>query len=642
VNDTGSIPRRHRSKRSRILPFVAWVVLVVGGAALGYVSARRMAINSLAEATAHRIDIYSASLQAELHRYDYLPAMVALSREVADLLQQPDDATQRARTNRYLETIAAQSGAAAVYVMDPQGLTRAASNWNQPASFVDVNFSYRPYFRDAIRGLPGRFYGIGTVSREPGYYFSNGVHGAAGTVGVAAVKVDLDKLDQAWSHDGEKILVVDNSGIVVLSSDSRLKFHALKTLSQETMARLETTRQYEKAGAIGAIGLHATQVLSPAAAIVEIDNLPGETARRGPGSQQYLMQTRPLAGAGWSMLMLSDMQAVGGVARTTALAVACVLASIGLVVLSLRQRHRITQQTAAARAALQKAHDELERKVQLRTEALSDANQQLQSEIVERRRAEETLKATLAELVHTAKLAVLGQMSAGITHELNQPLAALRTLSANTVEFLELGRHDDAVSNLRMIVHLTERMGDITSQLKKFARKSATELHPVAIGPVLADALFLLDQRVRGGHVRLSLSVMPGELQALCDANRLEQVLVNLVANALDAVAEAAVPCVEVRAAEHAGWVVVEVSDNGPGIAPELAPHLFEPFFTTKQQGAGLGLGLAISAGIVREFGGTLRTEEAALGGASFVVRLRTVGAALGDAQPATMMLADG
>ncbi|HEY4069249.1 MAG TPA: ATP-binding protein [Burkholderiaceae bacterium] len=621
-----------RPLRGRVLALAAWTALMIVAAAAGYSTAKRIAMASLAEATSHRIDIYSASLQAELHRYDYLPATVALSSEVRELLQHPSDPALQARANDYLQTINEKAGASAVYVMDTQGLTRAASNWNQPLSFVNINFSYRPYFRDAIAGRSGRFYGIGTVSREPGYYFADGVERDGRAIGVTAVKVDLDKLDQAWSHDGEKILVVDGSGIVFLASEKALKFHALANLSPDTRSRLASTRQYAEAGSIDRIALRPTAELSPETSVVEFGGAqPGTRSAAPPGAVEYLMQSRPVAGTDWRMLVLSDAQYVESVARTSAAVVVFAIGSAGLLVFSLRQRRHLAQQTIAARVALQKAHDELERKVAARTEALSDANGLLQSEIGERRRAEEALKATLDELVHAGKMAVLGQMSAGVTHELNQPLSALRTLSANTVEYLELGRHDQVVSNLRMIGHLSERMGDITSQLKKFARKSAVELHLVAIGPVLDDALFLLDQRIRDGRIALHRRIVPENLSALCDANRLEQVLVNLLTNAVDAVerdgrpAPGAAPAlIDITAALHEGWVAIEVSDSGPGIDSSVAPHLFEPFFTTKPQGAGLGLGLAISAAIVRGFGGTLRTQPGALGGASFALRLRS------------------
>jgi two-component system C4-dicarboxylate transport sensor histidine kinase DctB len=223
-------------------------------------------------------------------------------------------------------------------------------------------------------------------------------------------------------------------------------------------------------------------------------------------------------------------------------------------------------------------------------------------------------------------MAVLGQMSASITHELNQPLAAMQTLSDNTVKLLERGRHDEAKENLRMIARTTAHMGQITGQLKKFARRSEVELEPVQIPAVINDAIFLVRQGQRFRDVRLDSRIAGALPLALCEASRLEQVVVNLLANAVDAVANAADPAIEVVVEQRGELVEIEVHDNGRGLSDAARVHLFEPFYTTKEQGVGLGLGLAISNDIVGRFGGTLRAEASArLGGAAFIVCLRAV-----------------
>jgi two-component system C4-dicarboxylate transport sensor histidine kinase DctB len=593
------------------------VALVAGGMAIAYLGAERAGVQSLRESTAHRLDIYAASLQSELSRYDYLPPVLALNQDVIDMLKQPASAQLRGDVNRYLETANTKARASAVYVMDTNGLTLAASNWAQPVSFVNMNFSYRPYFQDAIRGVPGRFYGIGTVSREPGYYFSYGIEDRGRMVGVAAVKVNLDKLDQAWAHSAEKILVADGNGVVFLSSEPAWKFRTLGRLSDETVGRLAQTRQYTEAGSLQPVGFSESRLLPDGGRVVNVPDEAGNLI-----APEFLVHSRDVPGTDWTLIVLSDLAPARSLAQTSAIVAAFALGFLILLALYLQQRRRGVLQTLAAKEALQQAHDELERKVDLRTEALSDANTHLQSEIAERRRAEELLKATLEDLVQTGKMAVLGQMSAGITHELNQPLAALRTLSANTIVFLERGQQDQAESNLRTICHLTDHMGKITAQLKKFARKSAVQLHPVPVAGVVDDALSLMEQRMRSDKVVLDQHVQEG-LRALCDGNRLEQVLVNLLANALDAVKPVSPRRLRIAAAQAGDWVSIEVHDNGPGIAEAVMPRLFEPFFTTKDQGEGLGLGLAISAGIVRDFGGALRAGRSPLGGALFVVQLK-------------------
>jgi two-component system C4-dicarboxylate transport sensor histidine kinase DctB len=330
---------------------------------------------------------------------------------------------------------------------------------------------------------------------------------------------------------------------------------------------------------------------------------------------------------------MSDLSPARTSARNSAASTAGACVLLAMLVLYFRERRRIVAQKLAARADLERAYNELERKVEQRTQDLRDTNGQLQAEIVERKRAEETLKATLAELVHTAKMAVLGQMSAGITHELNQPLTALRTLSSNTIFFLEHGQEQKVKANLEMIAHLTDHMGKVTAQLKKFARKSAVDLRPVSVASVVSDALFLIGQSMHIADLKIEQRVEPPDVMAICDANRLEQVLLNLLSNAADAVSNVTLPRIVLRVTGEDGWVSIELHDNGQGVPDHVSPHLFEPFFSTKDQGMGLGLGLAISADIVRDVGGTLSASSSELlGGALFTVRLKAAAVELSDA----------
>ena len=590
-----------------------------------YLTAERMGLRALREATSHRMDIYSASLQAEMNRFEYLPHVVALNDQVVRLLRNPGDAVTRDAVNAYLQTINANAGASAMYVMNAQGLTLAASNWSLPGSFVNMNFAYRPYFQEATKGLTGRFYGIGAVSREPGYYFAHAVKTGDVVAGVVAVKLSLEKLDQAWSHDGERIAVADGNGVVFLSSEPNWKYRTLKSLSPETQRRLQLTRQYTEAGLLSPLGIKPHRLLDDGSAIVEIAAEP--ISQRGAGrTVQYLVHESRVLGTDWRLLMLSELTAVRASAVVSAALAALSCLLLALLAVYFSQRRRIIAQTVAARAALERVNDELEQKVAQRTEALSDANGKLQAEIGERKRAEEALRTALQDLVHTAKMAALGQMSAGITHELNQPLAALLTLSRNAIVFMKRGDLGLAEENLDMIARVTGHMGQITSQLKKFARKAPMELRPVTVATVATDALFLLNQNAKRNDVHVQQRFHPPQLQALCDANRLEQVLLNLLANAFDAVQDVAAPAVLLEAEVLDGWVNIAVHDNGLGIAHDVLPHMFEPFYSTKAQGAGLGLGLAISADIARDLGGVIRVgRSTVLGGALFTVQLKAV-----------------
>nr|WP_315246016.1 ATP-binding protein [uncultured Albidiferax sp.] len=606
-------------KRTAAAAVLAVVLLVVVWAAYGV--AERVGISTLGIATAHRLELYASGLQSELKRNEYLPPVVALNHDVLALLEHPADPVLQAAVNRYVQTVTEQAGTAAIYVMDANGLTLASSNWNQPSSFVHMNFAYRPYFQDALQGKPGRFYGIGVVSREAGYYFAHGIQSQGRVVGVVAVKVNLDRLDRAWQQPGERIVVADGNGVVFLSSQPAWKFKTLAALSDATRERLKTTRQYAEAEPLGPVGFEPLRSLGNGAAIVAVAES-AALAGQAPATVSYLSRSSPVAGTDWQIAVLSDIAEQRVFARTIATIAALAVVLSYVVLLYFLQRRKFMRGTLQTKAALLQANEDLEQKVSLRTKDLSDANQQLQTEIVERHRAEDTLKATLSELVHAAKMAALGKIVAGITHELNQPLAALQTLSANTVVFLARGQRDIVDSNLAMIGHLAQHMGKITSQLKLFARKSTAERRPVDVAHAIGNAKLLLAQVVRSRPTPVAVSTPPQTVYALCDSTRLEQVLVNLLGNALDAVADTDAGLIEVVCHADGDSAVIEVHDNGAGISEAVEPHLFEPFFSTKQQGVGLGLGLAISADIVREFGGTLTAGRSPLGGAWFTVKL--------------------
>src|SRR5690606_30477077 len=258
------------------------------------------------------------------------------------------------------------------------------------------------------------------------------------------------------------------------------------------------------------------------------------------------------------------------------------------------------------------AQDALEAEVRARTGELRHANARLRAEIDERQRAEARLHAMQDELVQANKLSLLGQVAAGVAHEINQPVGAIRTYADNAGEFLRRGQPDRAQDNLSIIARLTERIGNITQELRAFSRKRAACIEPVALDVALDGALMLAGPRLARQGVRLDdMRRMPSP-RVRADAMRLEQVFVNLLHNALEALADTAAPHVRLSVECQSERVRVRIQDNGPGIAPEAREHLFTPFFTTRAQG--VGLGLVISRDILAEFGGTLAALDAAQG----------------------------
>jgi two-component system, NtrC family, C4-dicarboxylate transport sensor histidine kinase DctB len=598
------------------LPIWVWAaVLCAAVAALGiaWTSAERIGIERLHDAGAHKLDLYAASLDSALGKYEYLPGVAALRNEVVALLRNPAAPGLQHAVNLYLAEVNAEAHSAVLYVLDTRGRALASSNWNEEASFVGMDLGYRPYVRDALDRGTGRFYGIGTTSGKPGFYYSQAIRDHGEVIGVAAVKVSLDHVEQAWSRGGDLALVVDASGVVFLASDPDWKFKTYEPLLPAAAAAIETSRQY------------AGVQLAPLRIAVESPAIDGArivAAALEESRRRYLELVHATPEPTWRLMLLMDYAPVNVLIRNTVAFTAVAMAFIFLLFFFLYQRRRAMQASLAAKEALQQAHDQLERNVAERTADLVASNEQLSREIAERQRAELVLREAQDELIHAGKMAVLGQMSAGITHELNQPLAALRTLSDNARLLLANNRADDVQNNLTLISQLTERMGKITGQLKAFARKSPLQLGRVSVRRAVGNVQALLEQRLRSERIVITQDFSADDVEVWADANRLEQVLVNLVVNALDAMKGASARRLDVVVREHAGRVSIAVRDTGPGMAADLLPRLFEPFVTTKEPGAGLGLGLTISSGIIREFGGTLVAANRTEGGAEFTIDL--------------------
>ncbi|WP_019936424.1 ATP-binding protein [Bordetella sp. FB-8] len=588
-------------------------------------------VDTLRRDAAVRGDRTTAALKSVLERYESLPYIVGVNPLVQNVLANPMPA-RIDKVNRYLEDVNRHAHATATYITDAKGNCIAASNWHDADSFVGAQFRFRPYVVDAVKGRVGRFFGIGTISHEPGYFLSQPVRLKGKIVGVAIVKLDLEWFPGTEST--EPLLVTDNHGVIFLSSVPAWKYHTVHPLSKDVVESIESTRQYVHQS-LPQLSEHVERVLKGSVDVVRIGG--------HIGAPSYLETRRALGVPDWHIVTLSPMDSVTAAARS-----ATVMAVFGYISLCLlgfywRQRREREKEMIKSREMLQQAYAMLNQRVAERTADLSQANENLRREVAERARAQAKLRAAQDELVQASKLVALGQMAAGITHELNQPLAALRSFSDNTRVFLDRGQYAAANENLETIGALTERMGKIVNQLKLFVARPRPRGLRAPVAPALRNALALLGQRLACVRLALTLtdstdnidvvaafdrhSDYPG-LLAQCDDLRIEQVLINLIGNALDAVAGVADPRIEIDIQIRFATIVIRVRDNGPGIPDGVMPRIFEPFFTTKEMGQGLGLGLAISSSIARDCGGSLAAQNAPGGGALFVLMLRRAQAA--------------
>lgn len=616
------MPIRFKTPSLRLAGLILLIALALAAGYTGYRLSEAREYADLQKTGQHRLDLYAASLDREIEKYAYFPNTLGLEHNVLDMLRRPDDKRLVDDVNRYLEQLNTRAGTLSIYVLDQRGKVIASSNWQRPDSFIGEDLSYRPYYRDAIQEGSGRFFGVGTTAGEPGYYLSSALGESGQDLGVAVVKVGLDLLEHSWASAEAPVFVEDENGIVILSSVAAWKFRALRPLDEATHRRFDASFKYNR----------RPLTPFPARQLRELDNdsriirlndqaSPGN-AQRAPLAGSFLAQSRLLPGTAWRLTVLSHTEQVEQIARSQG-ALAMTGATLILICLAMAdERRRRIRDRLAAREALQRANDELERKVAERTVDLSTANARLQQEVEERTRAERTLRNAQDELVQAGKLAVIGQLSTGIAHELNQPLAALSTLSHNAIRLQKRGDQAMVESNLERICQMVDQMGHLTGHLKTFARKTTGAPRAVAVSQVIDNALYVQEQRIRRLHVKVLRQQAEPALAAWCDPIRLEQVLINLVGNAIDAMAQTPKRQLTIEADLHGSFARVRIHDNGPGLDDDTLRHMFEPFYTTKEPGVGLGLGLSISAGIVRDFGGSLVGANAPEGGAVFTLEI--------------------
>ncbi|WXL25497.1 ATP-binding protein [Ectopseudomonas mendocina] len=555
--------------------------------------AERYYRNVLLEQNTQTLDLYVANLLGTLRRYDVLPPILGDLPVVRQALLNPDDPELRNKANRLLDQLRDQVGADVIYLMDPEGNTLAASNWQREDSFVDRNFAFRPYFREAIEGRPGRFFGLGTTSGRRGYYFASAVREGDQNLGALVIKVDFNKTETLWGKTPEQLLVTDAHGVVILTSHSPWRFTATRTLDLSERAAISANRPYP------------TQ------------NPPMLTLN----PEHWIRLDHDLKETGWTVSILTPRALLDRPVHTVLVAGGGVLLLLMLLLGLLMQRRRHYLERIALAS---KARAELEKRVLERTEDLERLNSRLKQEVLEREQAQQELVRAQDELVQASKLSALGTMSASISHELNQPLAAIRSYADNSGVLLDHGRTDDARANLKLISKLTERMASITAHLRAFARRDRHAPETMALQPAIDDALALLAKRRRAMDVELVRDLPEATLWVQAGETRLRQVLGNLLANALDALSEVPPPRRLMISAEITETGVdLILRDNGPGFSEEAIQRAREPFFTTKTSAQGLGLGLAICDTLMRALGGELLIANHPSGGAQLTLRLQ-------------------
>ncbi|WP_293267881.1 ATP-binding protein [Neptunomonas sp.] len=706
---------------------------------------RQQALNNLQQKTLADMNRYMLNLQQTLDRYKDLPRLLSSHSELINTLLYDPSSDAQMRASLYLEQVNDVIGASDTYLMNAKGITVSASNWSNDASFVGRDFSFRPYFQDAIQGRAGRYFALGTTSKKRGYFFSYPVEHRGRIVGVVIVKIDLNEIETDWNDASTDLIVSDDDGVIFISTRKDWKFHTLTPLSKRDVQRIYQSLRYGEYPLTSLDIINRKQRDDGSQLITLVDS--GDirnSALDGIKTGEYLLQSTTVSGAGFTVSILANMKPVQRQVLNAVILAAFIYLAVVLLVMVVIARRRIVKerarfkqrelqsleknesrirdiidntqaglitldsegrvdsfnrtaeklfgyneehvkhqffslflsqedrsvcwqhitQTSVAEApelmieasgkrqsgtyfpieitigkmqrgdvlrfivtvhditerkeyelALQNSQTELESRVRERTSDLTYANAKLREEM-------DLHTDTQNELIQTAKLAVLGQMSAGINHELNQPLTAIRAYADNARQFLKLDRLEPVETNLSEISQLTERMAKIIHPLKEFARKTSGHAEVVCMKSVKDGAMSIMYGRLNREKVVISWPAGLESCFVLGDIVRIEQVMVNLIGNAIQAMELLEDKSIDITLAQHDSMQVLQIRDYGPGIPEDELIRVFEPFYTTKKAGQGLGLGLSISYRIIESLGGGLSVSNHPQGGAVFRLSL--------------------
>lgn len=527
-----------------------------------------------------RLALYSGNILTELQRNSVVPLLLARDPELIGALTSGNFAL----TSQRLISFQSEIGAASILLLDSGGRVVAATTRQR----IGTNYSGEAFFVEAQRAGETVFSAAQRAEGGFGFSYSRALVAENRTIGVIVVEVDLAKYERAWAGLQDAVAVTDSQGTVMLATEPRWRGLPLEDAISLIDAANPLTRAFK--------------------ATADWASSPGETADTYVKGEAVMQTAARIPFRGWRLVTFtaydSVRERVNGVLALEIMGFAILLA-LTFYLLSRRalSRSEFFQRESAELRLL---------------------NARLQREIAERERVQKTLAVAEQTLAQSSKLAALGEMSAAVSHELNQPLAAMKTYLAGARLLLQRRRSEEALSSFQRIDDLIDRMGAITRQLKSYARKGGEAFEPVDVKQAISSALSMMEPQLKSRVIRITRTLPRNPVMVLADRVRLEQVIINLLRNAIDATRGRADPAIDIllSAGETA---TLAVRDNGHGIAdPET---LFEPFYTTKKPGEGVGLGLAISSGIVNDLGGRLTARNGESGGAVFEVQLPLMGA---------------
>jgi two-component system C4-dicarboxylate transport sensor histidine kinase DctB len=547
---------------------------------------------------------FESQLSSQLEKYAYIPRLLSKDRELIDALQQPTNSAQIEITNRYLDEVNSVIKAADTYLLDINGTTLASSNWDKASSFIGRNFAFRPYFQQAVLGDTGQYFALGSTSGKRGYYYSFPIIYAAEIVGVVVVKMDLYPIESQWPTSQSIYTVTDADNIIFMSNKREWLLHSLSELDSNLLATIRENRRYadidiRSLGFMGDLANSRTELKRSNFSFYKQQFL----------TQSQTLDTHPLtvrviypkANLYWDLIGF--------------------LFVLHLIYALLLFLYLLQRNTTKRKQLIAKINAEAKQKLEFE---VMERTSKLHAEIDERAKTEEQLRVTQSELIQAAKLAVLGQMSTSISHELNNPLAAIRSYSNNGRKYLQKGMVDKAEDNFARISSLTHRMKKISQQLKSFARDTSNDDWLTQPITTLIDTSIELVLPQAKSHVvnidRRYLKQLEGIDIPRIKVNTIqfEQVLINILSNAIQALETIEVKDISVQVEASETNLSIHIDDSGRGVSEEHKLTLFDPFISSKSNGMGLGLSLSLS--IIQNMNGDIAVTKSPLGGARFSV----------------------
>ncbi|WP_407334376.1 ATP-binding protein [Enterovibrio sp. 27052020O] len=554
-------------------------------------------------------DVYQLQekLAAELARYSEIPVVLSADPRLKRLLRVPKSTRLLTDTNQLLADWNARLNSDVIYVMDRNGLTIASSNHQQESSFVGYNYNYRPYYQQAMEGNKGRYYALGVVSDKRGYYFSYPIWDGETITGVLTLKVDLSIIDRIWDQQAFDYLIADPLGVVFYSSRDEWLYQSLSILTENQKSAIRASRRYGDSSLSSLTDYQDLDAIKPLSAL--------SLGIKEKDRESVLLSSTSLGSAGWRIYGFIPTSNIWPVVLQATLLFATFYGLLILVITAWLQ-------TVKTQRKLALLNDELEQKVASRTASLEETNSALRQSIQQYEEAQHALRQTESELIQAAKLAMLGEMSASINHEINQPLAAMRTYTENSIKLMQKERYDAVSTNLNTLNELIGLVADIVARFKIFARKqNQSSKSRASIDDVVTASIKLSEASFNKKGIHIDCQVPEQGLQVNADTVQLEQVVLNLLSNASQSVANTPAAQIGITIHTHLDRVSLCVWDNGPGMDNNTKKQIFAPFYTTKKEG--LGLGLTICRRIVEGFGGSLQVRDHASGGAEFIVNLQ-------------------